>query len=161
MNLEWNVFYYDFNAKEIKVSNVFDHERYKTDVEYLLHKCTDIEDFSDNLKSITAYYFWSKYEWETVIHPWVGDDKAAKKIDVFWQLKNNWDRFVEYSWEMSCDRRHRKHGHWTYLSECVNEGVYCSVCNKKVYKREYANQKIKSKYCPNCGAIMDEDFEVF
>ena len=29
------------------------------------------------------------------------------------------------------------------------------VCHKKVYKTDYANQKIKSKYCPNCGAIMD------
>lgn len=26
---------------------------------------------------------------------------------------------------------------------------------KKVYKLNYANQKLKSKYCPNCGAIMD------
>lgn len=52
-----------------------------------------------------------------------------------------------------------KHGHWKLLSKCANKGIYCSVCNKKVYKEEYANQKIKSKYCPNCGAIMDEDFE--
>ena len=50
----------------------------------------------------------------------------------------------------------RKHGHWFALDECANEGVYCSVCNKKVYKLNYANQKLKSKYCPNCGAIMDE-----
>lgn len=49
----------------------------------------------------------------------------------------------------------RKHGHWFTLDECANEGVYCSVCNKKVYKLNYANQKLKSKYCPNCGAIMD------
>ena len=47
------------------------------------------------------YYFWSKREWETVIYPWVGDEKAAKKIDVFWQLQNNWDRFIEYLWDMS------------------------------------------------------------
>ena len=52
-----------------------------------------------------------------------------------------------------------KHGHWTLLDECSNAGVYCSVCNKKVYKTDYANQKIKSKYCPNCGSIMDEEFE--
>ena len=45
--------------------------------------------------------FWSKCEWETVIYPWVGDEKAAKKIDVFWQLQNNWDRFIEYLWDMS------------------------------------------------------------
>ena len=50
----------------------------------------------------------------------------------------------------------RKHGHWFALDECANEGVYCSVCHKKVYKLNYANQKLKSKYCPNCGAIMDE-----
>ena len=49
----------------------------------------------------------------------------------------------------------RKHGHWFVLDECANEGVYCSVCTKKVYKLYYANQKLKSKYCPNCGAIMD------
>ena len=50
----------------------------------------------------------------------------------------------------------QKHGHWFALDECANEGVYCSVCHKKVYKLNYANQKLKSKYCPNCGAIMDE-----
>ena len=100
VSLEWNVFYYDFNAKEIKVSNVFNHGRYKEEVEELLHKCADRNDFSDKLKSVTMYYFWCKCEWETVVYPWVGDDKAAKKIDVFWQLENNWNRFVEYLWEM-------------------------------------------------------------
>lgn len=53
-----------------------------------------------------------------------------------------------------------KHGHWTLLDECSNAGVYCSNCHKNVYKTDYANQKIKSKYCPNCGSIMDEEFEV-
>lgn len=53
-----------------------------------------------------------------------------------------------------------KHGHWTLLDECSNAGVYCSVCGKKVYRTDYANQKVKSKYCPNCGSIMDEKFEV-
>lgn len=53
-----------------------------------------------------------------------------------------------------------KHGHWVLLDECSNAGVYCSNCHKKVYKTDYANQKIKSKYCPNCGSIMDEEFEV-
>ena len=48
-----------------------------------------------------------------------------------------------------------KHGQWHLLYNCANEGVYCSVCNKKVYKTDYANQKIKSPFCPNCGAKMD------
>lgn len=49
------------------------------------------------------------------------------------------------------------HGDWVLLDECSNEGVYCSVCHKKVYKACYANQKIKSKFCPNCGARMDKE----
>ena len=52
-----------------------------------------------------------------------------------------------------------KHGSWFLLDECSNAGVYCSVCHKKVYKTDYANQKVKSKYCPNCGAVMDLDGE--
>lgn len=30
-------------------------------------------------------------------------------------------------------------GHRNLLDECSNEGVYCSVCNKKVYKKYYEN----------------------
>ena len=51
-----------------------------------------------------------------------------------------------------------KHGEWVSLTECANAGVYCSVCNKKVYKEDYAwcnrKNKLRSNYCPNCGADM-------
>ena len=48
-----------------------------------------------------------------------------------------------------------KHGKWQVLDNCSNEGVYCSVCQKKVYRKSYANHKVKSNFCPNCGAKMD------
>ena len=48
-----------------------------------------------------------------------------------------------------------RHGKWELIDECVNEGVYCSNCHKKIYRAEYANQKVKSNFCPNCGAKMD------
>ena len=48
-----------------------------------------------------------------------------------------------------------RHAKWVLIDECVNEGVYCSNCHKKVYRAEYANQKVKSNYCPNCGAKME------
>lgn len=51
-----------------------------------------------------------------------------------------------------------KHGEWVSLTECSNAGVYCSVCHKKVYKEDYAwcnkRNKLRSNYCPNCGAHM-------
>lgn len=46
------------------------------------------------------------------------------------------------------------HGEWFLLDECANSGVYCSICYKKVFREQYANQKIKSNFCPNCGAMM-------
>ena len=75
-------------------------------------------------------------------------------------------RFVDGEWrdddgnmiEISTVR----HGRWIPLTECANEGVYCSICKKKVWKSDYAQcskksrNKLESNYCPNCGAKMDE-----
>ena len=52
-------------------------------------------------------------------------------------------------------------GKWISLTECANEGVYCSICKKKVWKSDYAlcshksRNKLRSDYCPNCGCRMD------
>ena len=53
----------------------------------------------------------------------------------------------------------QERGKWVTLTDCSNEGVYCSVCNKKIYKEDYARckrkNKLRSDYCPHCGARMD------
>lgn len=59
--------------------------------------------------------------------------------------------------EPAADVQEVKHGKWELIDECANEGVYCSNCHKKVYRAKYANQKVKSNYCPNCGAKMDKE----
>ena len=54
-----------------------------------------------------------------------------------------------------------RHGIWISLTDCSNAGAYCSVCQKKVYKEDYAicnrKNKLRSDYCPNCGAKMDSE----
>lgn len=49
-------------------------------------------------------------------------------------------------------------GYWVSVTDCANAGVYCSVCHKKVYKEDYAwcnrKNKLRSDYCPHCGAKM-------
>ena len=53
----------------------------------------------------------------------------------------------------------QERGYWVSLTDCANTGVYCSVCHKKVYKEDYAwcnrKNKLRSNYCPHCGAKMD------
>lgn len=91
-------------------------------------------------------------------------DKADFKEDVSEDYKNGFYDFsnaVITALEQLKDEDVKlvRHAKWELIDECVNEGVYCSNCHKKIYRAEYANQKVKSKYCPNCGARMDGDTE--
>lgn len=46
------------------------------------------------------------------------------------------------------------HGHWIYSDFCTK----CSVCGKSAFYDKY-KQECETDYCPNCGAIMDEERE--
>lgn len=52
--------------------------------------------------------------------------------------------------------RENKYGKWHILDECSNEGVYCNVCHKKVFKYDFSNTMkwTNFNFCPNCGADM-------
>lgn len=53
----------------------------------------------------------------------------------------------------------QKYGKWILLDECANSGYYCSNCQKKLVKEGWSNTVKKIKYCPNCGAKMQESEE--
>lgn len=97
--LSWNVFYGDWNSKDIKTFNIFS--------DYILNEIknaykkfsTDKEKFFEEVRHILMYYYWSKCEWETVISHWpTSPNFNSKKIDVYWQIYLNWDSFCEYLW---------------------------------------------------------------
>lgn len=99
-------------------------------------------------------------------HPWRSEEERAdyfEKQEVIADCsKCVSEEVCKYRHDYECphfknkaDYVEVKHGEWFQLDECANEGVYCSVCHKKVYKFEYANQALRSPYCPNCGAKMD------
>lgn len=45
-------------------------------------------------------------------------------------------------------------GHWIYLENCSNSGVYCSECHTKVFDN-YPFKKKFSYFCPHCGTRME------
>ena len=80
---------------------------------------------------------------------------CMKRTDRYFNIKFDIENFP------NADVAPVRHGRWIPLTECANEGVYCSICKKKVWKSDYAQcskksrNKLESNYCPNCGAKMD------
>jgi hypothetical protein len=59
------------------------------------HAYRDIafEAYEQILDRECMYYYWSKCEWEVIVSEWPPRDGSDKKIDVYYQLKANWEQF--------------------------------------------------------------------
>ena len=86
-NLVWKAYYHSMSGHEIRPFNIFEHGRFREEV------------FAEELRRSLFYYYGSKCEWEVVIGPWCGDRGTKEiKVDVYMQVMNNWDIFVDYVW---------------------------------------------------------------
>lgn len=93
----WKVYY--FNGSEFDIYNVFNHTSFNREVQELLQrKSLNKEDFSEELRAISKYYFWGKNEWEILLNPCHYKAEYDVKIDVYSQLNLNWQQFEEYVW---------------------------------------------------------------
>lgn len=98
--MEWNVFWYNINLRQIEVFNIFEHGSFYDDIKRAAQQYENQEEFTKYLKSSLMYYFWSKSEWEIIVCPWCShiEEDNSKKIDVYEQVVNNWNIFSEYVW---------------------------------------------------------------
>lgn len=126
--MKWNVFCEDINKNKIVEFDIFQHGRFKKDIEELLKENISKKEFEEKLDNNLRYYFWCKSEYEVVLTSWppyltkeellLTNDKflkqcekygdkvckvnikpeIAEKIDIYQQVKLNWDVFVEYVW---------------------------------------------------------------
>lgn len=97
--MKWMVYHHSINRDKIETINVFLHGGFTNEVLKHLKKCATKEDFAEELRRSLFYYFCSKCEWEVLIYPWCGSrSNTPIKIDVYDQVRNNWDVFVDYVW---------------------------------------------------------------
>lgn len=126
--LVWNVFFEEFNKREIVVFNIFDHGSFKNAVKLAAKKFKDdFDGFSTEIEHNLMYYFWSKSEYEVIVTSWPPYIEAkeldrinqevkerqekgypfyresvnlsiGEKIDIYDQVKMNWPQFIEYLW---------------------------------------------------------------
>lgn len=100
MPLVWNVIIGGTNSRKIEVHNVFDHYGLWNDLIKAKRKCKgDRAVFEEELRRSMMYYYWSKCEWEVIVDHWPHHDSwQEEKIDVYDQVKMNWDIFADYVW---------------------------------------------------------------
>lgn len=95
----WNVYYGNFNSREIEVVNVFDHGGFYNDCVKAKKKFKeDKEGFADEVRRSLHYYFWSKCEWEIILSHWPSGElyEMQKELKVGELRKALQDAGVEY-----------------------------------------------------------------
>ena len=99
--LEWNVFYSSFTLREIKTFNIFKHGGFFEDCLKAKKKYGEDRDaFEEEVRKSLSYYFWSKCEWEIILSHWPPrEGESGRKIDVYEQVRMNWNAFTEYLWQ--------------------------------------------------------------
>ena len=96
----WNAYVGDFNTREIEPYNIFGHYGFKHEAAKAAKKFKDDKDaFADEVRRSLMYFFWSKCEWEVIIDHWPHNDRFKDlKVDVYDQVLQNWELFVDYVW---------------------------------------------------------------
>ena len=128
VKLEWNVYTEDFNSREIKIFNIFNHARVCENVKKALKKFDNKAEFAEEVRKTLIWCYWSKCEWEIIITSFPAritkeeldrlnkeskDDaekygceprsmwispSVGKKVDVYEQIMLNWNAFIDYLW---------------------------------------------------------------
>lgn len=126
--MKWNVILRDSESGKFKPYNIFEHSDFRLSIEKLFKKQYPKERFLRELDQEIHYFFWAKVEWEMVFTTWPPyinaeeidriiseyhinrtagqslpeniDINVARwqKIDVYDQLRANWERFADYMW---------------------------------------------------------------
>lgn len=100
MMIEWNVYNENFNQREMEMFNIFNHSGFYADCVKNVKKNKNKDDFIKRLDLDLKYYFWSRCEYEIVLTAWIDPKNNFKqeKIDVYDQVRLNWDVFTDYVW---------------------------------------------------------------
>lgn len=129
--MKWNVILKKDRSGELCSFNVFDDAEFRMNIEKLFECKYDKKRFLEELDREAHYSFWAKIEWETIFTTWppyITKDEIERiinayhvnrnpgeplpdkievtpehfrKIDVYAQLRANWERFSDYVWRES------------------------------------------------------------
>lgn len=96
--IKYYAMHYDFNAKEIRKTNVIHEDILKSLQEMVKKgKIKDRIQFRECLRSEFMYRYWCKREWEISVGDLYEEDLSKyEKVDVYDQLEANMDVITDY-----------------------------------------------------------------
>lgn len=86
----------DFKKSQKEVKEFFTKNMWSDEFK----KCKSLEELIEysiemRLERLCMYYFWSKCEYEVIVSAWPPREGSEVKIDIYDQLKANWNIFKE------------------------------------------------------------------
>lgn len=124
--LSWNVFFEDFNSKQIVNRDIFKGGKLEEFCVNLKKSTLTKQQFAEELRKELMYHYWARSEYEIVLTSWppyiktedvyelvrdIQEQKeqynttpvrvcvnptVARKVDIYEQIQMNWDVFVDY-----------------------------------------------------------------
>lgn len=86
----------DFKKSQKEVKEFFKKNMWSDEFK----KCKSLDELIEysietRLDRLCMYYFWAKCEYEVIVSSWPPREGSERKIDIYTQLKENWDIFKE------------------------------------------------------------------
>lgn len=109
--LTWNVYIGNATHGTIEEYNIFSHDYFLDGLKKIsrAYKDTQREEFCEHMRKELLYYFWGRVQWEVIIDHWPPkDDFHDKKVDVYEQVRLNWEPFCDYVWAHRAVLRRRE-----------------------------------------------------
>ena len=117
--LTWNVYVGDFNTGKIELYNIFNHWAFYDDCVKAKKKFKDDkEGFAEEVRRDLEMYhdlkypedkLFSDHERKYEVHVFPEHNRYCdKKIDVYEQVMNNWDIFIDWLWDRRSELKARK-----------------------------------------------------
>ena len=92
------------NNGKLCTYNIFNNHYFREGVQKLftIPELT-YDEMSGELDALARWQFWARTEYEIVVYGWpTASYEKGHKIDVFYQLELNWERFVDYVYSEYC-----------------------------------------------------------
>ena len=134
--MEWYVYRHDTNKGTIYEYNAL-QPMIIEEIRERMEITTTLSDFKEILEKVLRYYYWGKCEHEVIIKEWTGKSSEVK-IDVFDQLRLNWEVFCLYVW-----------------NSLIEEGIDFSKKEKKEKEDVQREDICKDCLCKNCKGKAD------